>query len=199
LIAERASPSKSRPLVLLCERLASATLSRDAQWRPDGRDRFPWKRPDGGVSIGSQDKAGQPPYELPIHHSDQEPVDELLSALAGDDESGGATVHPNDQGSGGERTIERLLSVDQICRLQRRSLYPYLSDALSAKARADPSRSSPETREIRRRGASQRRTRRLTGLRRPETVPGSETLEEAKCPTRSSGSSTVSTATTTRR
>jgi len=39
---------------------------------------------------------------------------------------------------GGERTIERLLSIDQTCRLQRRSLYGYLSDALSAKARGDP-------------------------------------------------------------
>jgi transposase len=29
---------------------------------------------------------------------------------------------------GGERTIERLLSVDQTCRLQRRSLYAYLAD-----------------------------------------------------------------------
>src|SRR6266542_4019023 len=39
---------------------------------------------------------------------------------------------------GGERTIERLLSVDQTCRLQRRSLYAYLSDALTAKSRGDP-------------------------------------------------------------
>jgi transposase len=39
---------------------------------------------------------------------------------------------------GGERTIERLLSVDQTCRLQRRSLYAYLSDVLTAKARGDP-------------------------------------------------------------
>ena len=39
---------------------------------------------------------------------------------------------------GGERTIERLLSVDQTCRLQRRSLYAYLSDALTVKARGDP-------------------------------------------------------------
>jgi transposase len=39
---------------------------------------------------------------------------------------------------GGERTIERLLSVDQSCRLQRRSLYAYLAEALSAKARGDP-------------------------------------------------------------
>jgi hypothetical protein len=33
---------------------------------------------------------------------------------------------------GGERTIERLLSVDQTCRLQRRSLYAYLADVLTA-------------------------------------------------------------------
>jgi AmiR/NasT family two-component response regulator len=39
---------------------------------------------------------------------------------------------------GGERTIERLLSVDQTCRLQRRSLYAYLADVLTAKARSDP-------------------------------------------------------------
>ena len=39
---------------------------------------------------------------------------------------------------GGERTIERLLSIDQTCRLQHRSFYAYLSDALAAKARGDP-------------------------------------------------------------
>jgi transposase len=39
---------------------------------------------------------------------------------------------------GGERTIERLLSVDQTCRLQRRSLYAYLTDVFFAKARGDP-------------------------------------------------------------
>jgi transposase len=39
---------------------------------------------------------------------------------------------------GGERTIERLLSVDQTCRLQRRSICAYLADALTAKARGDP-------------------------------------------------------------
>lgn len=42
------------------------------------------------------------------------------------------------QSEGGQRTIERLLSVDQTCRLQRRSLYSYLSDTLTAKARGDP-------------------------------------------------------------
>jgi transposase len=39
---------------------------------------------------------------------------------------------------GGERTIERLVSFDQTCRLKRRSLYGYLADALTAKARGDP-------------------------------------------------------------
>ena len=39
---------------------------------------------------------------------------------------------------GGERTIERLLSVDQTCRLQRSSLYAYLADVLAAKVRGDP-------------------------------------------------------------
>jgi transposase len=39
---------------------------------------------------------------------------------------------------GGERTIERLLSVDQTCRLQRRSLHAYLVDLLNAHARGDP-------------------------------------------------------------
>ena len=41
----------------------------------------------------------------------------------------------------GERTIERLLSVDQTCRLQRRSLYGYPADALAARARGDRPRS----------------------------------------------------------
>ena len=41
---------------------------------------------------------------------------------------------------GGERTIERLLSVDQTCLLQRRSLYTYLADALPPKRAAIRSR-----------------------------------------------------------
>jgi DNA replication protein DnaC len=41
-------------------------------------------------------------------------------------------LHPT-----GERTIERLLSVDQTCRLQRRSLYGYLAGVLAAKARGN--------------------------------------------------------------
>jgi transposase len=39
---------------------------------------------------------------------------------------------------GGERAIERLLSVDQTCRLRRCSLYGYISDVLTARTRGDP-------------------------------------------------------------
>jgi len=42
------------------------------------------------------------------------------------------------QSERGERTIERLLSASVTCRLQRRSLFTYLADVLTAKARGDP-------------------------------------------------------------
>ena len=42
------------------------------------------------------------------------------------------------QSEQGERTIERLLSVSVTCRLQRRSLFAYLTDALTASIRGDP-------------------------------------------------------------
>ena len=42
------------------------------------------------------------------------------------------------QSEAGERTTERLLSVSQTCRLQRRSLFAYLADLLAANARGDP-------------------------------------------------------------
>src|SRR5450830_1824253 len=42
------------------------------------------------------------------------------------------------QSEEGERTIERLLSASVTCRLQRRSLFAYLADVLTAKARGDP-------------------------------------------------------------
>jgi len=38
----------------------------------------------------------------------------------------------------GELGISRLLSVHTTCRLQRRSLFVYLSDAIAAHARGDP-------------------------------------------------------------
>jgi hypothetical protein len=53
-----------------------------------------------------------------------------------------AVIYPKlslgSRSQGGERTIERLLSVDQTYRLQRRSLYGYLADALTARTRAGP-------------------------------------------------------------
>jgi len=42
------------------------------------------------------------------------------------------------QSEQGERRIERLLSASVTCRLQRRSLFAYLTDALAAHARGDP-------------------------------------------------------------
>jgi transposase len=42
------------------------------------------------------------------------------------------------QSQAGERRIERLLSASTTCRLQRRSLFEYLSDLLTAQARGDP-------------------------------------------------------------
>jgi transposase len=42
------------------------------------------------------------------------------------------------QSARGERTIERLLSASVTCRLQRRSLFAYLAEVLTAEARGDP-------------------------------------------------------------
>jgi transposase len=42
------------------------------------------------------------------------------------------------QSERGERVLERLLSVSQTCRLQRRSLFAYLADMLAATARGQP-------------------------------------------------------------
>ena len=42
------------------------------------------------------------------------------------------------QSEQGERTIERLLSASVTCRLQRRSLFAYLAQVLTAHARGDP-------------------------------------------------------------
>jgi transposase len=42
------------------------------------------------------------------------------------------------QSEAGERRIARLLSAHTTCRLQRRSLFVYLTDALRAHARGDP-------------------------------------------------------------
>ena len=54
----------------------------------------------------------------------------------------GAVIHRKlslgSQSEQGEQMIERLLSVSQTCRLQRRSLFAYLTDVLNARIRGDP-------------------------------------------------------------
>jgi hypothetical protein len=72
-------------LIVLCERLAAATLDGAAEWRGEGDDHYMWERGEGAVSIGARDRDGQPPYELTIFNHDREKVDELASALVDDD------------------------------------------------------------------------------------------------------------------
>jgi hypothetical protein len=76
----------STRLMSLCERLGAATFSRDADWRAEGDDSFFWERPEGAVSVTSQDHDGQPPYVLRIYTPERVAVDELASALAENDE-----------------------------------------------------------------------------------------------------------------
>jgi transposase len=47
-------------------------------------------------------------------------------------------LSPGSQSQNGERRIERLLSAHTTCRLQERSLFLYLTNALTAHARGDP-------------------------------------------------------------
>lgn len=73
------------PVIMLCERLAAATVSRAAEWRSDSEDQYVWERDEGSVKVGSRDRDGQPPYEMAIFNSDGERVDDLVSALVDDD------------------------------------------------------------------------------------------------------------------
>ena len=73
-------------LLVLCARLADATRGGAVEWRRDGKDAYVWEGPDGAVTIASRDEDGQPPYELGIFNGTQEKVEELESALVGDDE-----------------------------------------------------------------------------------------------------------------
>lgn len=72
-------------LVLLCDRLAAATLSRGAEWGIDADDRYVWEHEQGSVSIGARDRDGQPPYELAIFNREGQQVEELASALTDGD------------------------------------------------------------------------------------------------------------------
>lgn len=73
-------------VIVLCERLAGATLAGEAEWRREGEDRYLWQREEGSVAIGARDRDGQPPYELSILNGGGERVDELASALVGDEQ-----------------------------------------------------------------------------------------------------------------
>jgi hypothetical protein len=72
-------------VIVLCERLAAATLGREADWAADGEDHFRWGREEGSVTIGARDRDGQPPYELAIFNGEGEKVEELTSALVDED------------------------------------------------------------------------------------------------------------------
>lgn len=74
-------------MVVLCERLAHATRTGDANWRIDADDRFIWERPQqASISMGSRDKDGEPPYQLVLFNANGDKVEELTSQLVGDDE-----------------------------------------------------------------------------------------------------------------
>jgi hypothetical protein len=74
-------------MVVLCERLAHATRTGDAEWRVDAEDRFVWERPQqASISIGSRDKDGEPPYQLVLFNANGDKVEELTSQLVGHDE-----------------------------------------------------------------------------------------------------------------
>jgi hypothetical protein len=72
-------------VIVLCERLTTATVARGAEWRADGEDHYVWEREEGSVTIGARDRDGQPPYELAVFNRDGEKVEELASALVDDD------------------------------------------------------------------------------------------------------------------
>ena len=73
-------------LIVICKRLTEATISGDAEWRGEGEDWFLWEHPEGAVAIGARDRDGQPPYELGIMNAAGQRVEQLLSALVGDDQ-----------------------------------------------------------------------------------------------------------------
>jgi hypothetical protein len=72
-------------VVILCERLASATATHDAEWQVTADDTFRWARPEGAVEIRSRDRDGEAPFELTIYNSEGQKVEERASALVDDD------------------------------------------------------------------------------------------------------------------
>ncbi|HET9545850.1 MAG TPA: hypothetical protein VFO88_09750 [Gaiellaceae bacterium] len=72
-------------LIVLCERLAESTRAGAAEWDDEGNDRFLWRHAEGSVRVGARDGDGEPPYELTISNDREVRVEELESALLGDD------------------------------------------------------------------------------------------------------------------
>lgn len=72
-------------LIVLCERLAEATLAGHVEWRSEGEDRYVWEHETASVAVGARDKDGQPPYDLAVLDRNGEQLEELTSALVGDD------------------------------------------------------------------------------------------------------------------
>jgi ankyrin repeat protein len=70
----------------LTKGLAAATTARAAQWQLEDQDVFRWTAAEGGVTVGSRDHDGEPPYELVVYNPGRERVDELTSALLADDQ-----------------------------------------------------------------------------------------------------------------
>jgi hypothetical protein len=73
-------------LATLAQRLAAATARRDARWQLSDGDVYVWGAAEGTVTVASRDGDGEPPYELSVHNSGGEKVDELASELLLDDQ-----------------------------------------------------------------------------------------------------------------
>ena len=72
-------------LIVLCERLAASTRAGAAEWDDEGNDTYLWRLAEGAVRVGARDGDGEPPYELTISNDREVRVEELESALLGDD------------------------------------------------------------------------------------------------------------------
>lgn len=72
-------------LIALCDRLAAATRAGAAEWRDEGNDTYLWQNADGTVRIGARDGDDQPPYRLAIANQQGVRVEEVESALVGND------------------------------------------------------------------------------------------------------------------
>jgi hypothetical protein len=73
-------------IAVLCERLLDATRAGYVEWRREDEDVFVWQAEQAGVSIGSRDKDGEPPYQLVVVNGDGEKLEELTSELVEDDQ-----------------------------------------------------------------------------------------------------------------